>query len=145
MWYSPPMTIQALRSRALEVRDYLRALRTKSGQGMHREAGPDLEEYATFIDWLDDDNFVFLGCREYDIIRREDNEFLQLTPASGLGILSKVEESRYREPVPLDEIPDGLRERVIGGRVFVVTKTNAESTVHCAARMDLRGHQEALG
>ena len=130
---------QALRSRALEVRDYLRALPTKSGQGMHREAGPDLEEYATFIDWLDDDNFVFLGYREYDIIRREDNEFLQLTPASGLGILSKVEESRYREPVPLDEIPDGLRERVIGGRVFVVTKTNAESTVHRAARMDYVG------
>ncbi len=128
-----------LRAKAHEVADYLRDLRAQSAQGFQRGLGEELEEYARFVEWLDDDNFVFLGYREYDIHERDDARFLQLTPGSGLGILRKTHESAYREPVPLDDIPDGLRERVTGGRVFVMTKTNAEATVHRPARMDYLG------
>ena len=130
---------QAMRKQADRVADYLRKLRHASARGLHREMGPELEEFAAFMDWLDDDNFVFLGYREYDILQRDDSAFLQITEGSGLGILSKVEESAYREPIPLDQIPEGLRERVTGGRLVVVTKTNAESTVHRSARLDYVG------
>jgi glutamate dehydrogenase len=128
-----------MRKQTRQVADYLRELRSSSAQGVHREIAPDLEEFATFMDWLDDDNFVFLGYREYDILRTEEGAFLSLTEGSGLGILSKTDESAYREPVPLEQIPEGLRERVTGGRMLVVTKTNAESTVHRSARLDYVG------
>jgi len=64
---------------------------------------------------------------------------LAVIAGSGLGLLRKLENSAYREPVPLEQLPDDLRERVTGGRLFIVTKANAESTVHRARRMDYVG------
>ncbi len=129
----------AMRQRALDLRDYVAGLRKKSAQGYHRTRGEELDEYGAFMEWLDDENFVFLGYREYDIKAVGGVRSLQVTPGSGLGILRKVDDSAYREPVPIADLPEGLRERVTGGRVFVVTKTNAEATVHRPARMDYIG------
>ena len=128
-----------MRQQSEQLRDYLRNLRQVSAQGYYRDRGEELEEYAAFMDWLDDDNFVYLGYREYDIVVKDEVRYLQLTEGSGLGILRKVEGSAYRRPVPLDQISPGLRERVVGGRVLIVTKTNAEATVHRPARMDYIG------
>ena len=108
-------------------------------QGVVHDRREELDEYAAFMRWLEEDNYVFLGYREYDIITRDGAPHLLLTPNSGLGILSKLETSAYTEPVPVSELPEGLRERVTGGRVLTVTKTNAESTVHRPARMDYIG------
>ena len=125
--------------RAHEVAAGLREVRKRTAQGRHRDRGPELEEYAAFLDWLDDDNFVFLGYREYDIFEKGGVRVLQADAASALGILRKVDASAYAEPVPLTDIPEGLRERVTGVRPLLVTKTNAESTVHRPARMDYVG------
>ena len=130
---------QAMREQALDVATYLRELRRPIDASGRAEDSEELEEYATFMEWLDDDNFVFLGYREYDLMDVDGERHLQVDVDSALGILRKVEESAYRDPVPLHEIPQDLRERVIAGRVFTVTKTNAESTVHRAARMDYLG------
>ncbi|HEX7003981.1 MAG TPA: NAD-glutamate dehydrogenase [Trueperaceae bacterium] len=130
---------QLMRDQAARVRDYIRELQDHGGEIALSERDEELEEYAQFMDWLDDDNFIFLGYREYEIFRKGQKSFLQVKSDSGLGILSRAQESAYSEPVPLEQIPDGLRERVIGGRLFTVTKTNAEATVHRAARMDYIG------
>jgi len=130
---------QAMRERALAMREYVAGLRKKSAQGYHRDRGEELEEYGAFMEWLDDENFVFLGYREYDIKAVDEVRSLQVTPDSGLGILRNIGTSAYDEPVPIADLPEGLRERVTGGRVFVVTKTNAEATVHRPARMDYIG------
>jgi glutamate dehydrogenase len=129
----------AMRARAEATRDYLQSIRSRGAQGPFRERGEELEEYASFIDWLLDENFVFLGYREYRILEHQGEPALQLTPGSGLGILRKTDDSGYREPVALRDIPDGLRERVFGAKIVIVTKSNAESTVHRAARMDYIG------
>ena len=128
-----------MREAAQDVAAYLRSLKDAIADSDRDEDPDELEEYATFMEWLDDDNFVFLGYREYDLAPMDGELHLQVDEDSALGILSKLEESAYREPVPVKEIPKGLRERVIGGRVFTVTKTNAESTVHRPARMDYLG------
>ncbi len=130
----------AMQAKAAEVATYLRDLRTLDGEnGPFAERGEELEEYAAFLEWLVDGSFVFLGYREYDIFDADDGRYLRVTPDSGLGVLRKLADSAYREPVPISRIPDGLRERVLGGRIVVVTKTNAESTVHRPARMDYVG------
>ena len=122
-----------LKAKALEVSAYLDHLESTTLPQEERS------EAATFLKWLTDDNYVFLGYREYDILEYQGLPSLQLTPNSGLGIFVKTNDSAYAAPVPLSQIPDGLRERVTGGRILVVTKTNSESTVHRPARMDYIG------
>ncbi len=125
-----------LRDKAGDIAQYLQGL---ADQSQNPERTEELLEYATFIRWLQDDNYVFLGYREYDIFQKENVPHLQMNTSSGLGLLSKTSESAYQQSVPLSDIPEGLRERVTGGRTLVVTKTNAESTVHRPARMDYIG------
>jgi glutamate dehydrogenase len=125
---------QPLKDKAGNIAQYLESLSEKS-----IERKEELLEYAAFLKWLQDDNYVFLGYREYDIFQKDNVAHLQVNTSSGLGLLSKVDESAYQQSVPLSAIPEGLRERVTGGRTLVVTKTNAESTVHRPARMDYIG------
>jgi len=125
----------AMRERAQAVSRYLEGLRERATQPLEAE---ELAEYAEFMSWLVADNFVFLGYREYDLLEVEGVPSLQVTQGSGLGILRKAS-SAYHAPVPLSEIPESLRERVLTGKVLTVTKANAEATVHRRARMDYVG------
>jgi len=111
---------------------------SRRAQGLSGEYADELAEYAAFMHWLSADHFIFLGYREYDVLAQGGVQSLQVTPGSGLGILSK-QSSAYETPTPLSEIPEGLRERVLSGRVLTVTKTNAEATVHRPVRMDYLG------
>ena len=99
----------------------------------------EIAEYRAFMDWLDDDNYIFLGYREYAILDSDGEKSIGTVHGSGLGILRDVGQSGYAEPVPLKLIPPQLRERVTSGRLLVVTKTNAEATVHRPRRMDYVG------
>ena len=108
------------------------------------ERADELAEYAAFMRWLSADHFIFLGYREYDVLEHEGVQSLRVTPGSGLGILDK-HNSAYETPKPLSEIPEGLRERVLSGRVLTVTKTNAEATVHRPVRMDYLGIKKVRG
>ena len=124
----------ALSARAVEVAASLR-----EDAARLPDQAEELTENADFLDWLADDNFVFLGYREYDITEAGGDEYLAITKGSGLGILTDVSRSAYAEPVRISEIKPGLRSRVTGGNPLVVTKTNAESTVHRPVRMDYIG------
>ncbi len=100
------------------------------------------DEYAEIVDllgWLRDGNFVFLGYRGYDLRGEGDAQSVAIEPGSGLGILRDVGSSTYREPVPISTLPGDLRTRVAAGPLLIVTKANAESTVHRRARMDYVG------
>ncbi len=137
----------------LATRDYgaMRARAERLGLELNERAATasgeyadELGEYAAFMHWLGADHFVFLGYREYDVLDYEGVPSLRVTPGSGLGILDKPN-SAYETPKPLSEIPEGLRERVVGGRVLTVTKTNAEATVHRPVRMDYLGVKKVQG
>ncbi len=127
-------------AQARDVVGYLGGLDGARLEAARVLGGTDLTEYADFMRWLEDDNFVFLGYREYDIVAGPAGKpALVLAAGSGLGVLRKVSDSAYREPVALGELPTELRERVTGGRFFLVTKANAEATVHRSRRMDYLG------
>ncbi len=98
-----------------------------------------VEETVTFLEWLLDDNFVFLGYREYEIVEAEGRRAVVVNPDSGLGLLSNEEMSRFTEPVALEDLPDDVRDRYEHSDQLVVSKTNAFSTVHRDARMDYVG------
>jgi glutamate dehydrogenase len=139
-----------MQERSREAVDYLLVLARSGVQpaaGIKAdEVGSDLEdeleEYAEFIRWLLDENFVYLGYREYELKDVGGEPHLQVRRGTGLGILSDDADSRYREPVAVSGLPRQLRQRVVGGRLLVVTKTNSEATVHRARRMDYVGVKE---
>ena len=121
----------------------LRALeRTIEGVAEDARRFPDrraeFEEIGEFLRWLREENFVFLGYRGYEVVPG-DPPLLRVEPESGLGILRQEEHSSWSRGVPLPEVSEPLRRRVIGGPVLIISKTNAEATVHRRARMDYIG------
>ena len=129
----------AMKKQAALIRDSFAGLAGRLHQVSTSDSPADLDEYCDFMDWLVDDNFVFLGYREYEIATHQGARCLQARPDSVQGILRKVKTSSYRKPVPLDEIRADFRDRLISSPLLVVTKSNAESTVHRPVRMDYVG------
>lgn len=127
---------QDMKKQAELVKETLAALRQASTD---ETRAADLAECEAFIDWLRSNNFIFLGYREYDLVEDGGQKCLVMHPNSCLGILRNTELSNYMKPVPLTELSENLRARVINGPLLIVTKTNAEATVHRAVRMDYIG------
>jgi glutamate dehydrogenase len=103
------------------------------------ERAAEYAEIAAFLRWLGDGNFVFLGFRAYDITGNGGAPAVSVEPGSGMGILANPERSAFAHPVPLSELPEGLRDRAVHGPLLIVSKANTESTVHRRARMDYVG------
>ena len=103
------------------------------------ERRAELEEIQAFLRWLRDGAFVFLGYRGYDLVREAPHASVVVEAGSGLGILRDESTSRYSQPVPLDELDPALRSLTEDGPTLIISKTNAESTVHRSARMDYIG------
>ncbi len=100
----------------------------------------EIEEVEEFLRWLRDGAFVFLGYRGYDILDDpQRGRAITVEPGSGLGILRDETASTFSEPVPLETLRPGLRARVAGGPLLIISKTNAPSTVHRRVRMDYIG------
>ena len=99
----------------------------------------ELTEIQVFLRWLRDDAFVFLGYRAYDLRTIEGRREIAVESGSGLGVLRVEATSAYAKAVPLDELDPAFRKRAESGSLLIISKTNAESTVHRRARMDYIG------
>jgi glutamate dehydrogenase len=108
---------------------------TAARAGTARYPRDEVHEVADFLEWLLKGNFVMLGAREYDF----SDGVIHVVEGSGLGILRDETRSQFREGMPLSELPEAVRERVIGGDLLIVAKTNAVSPVHRHDRMDYVG------
>jgi len=98
----------------------------------------DIREVQDFLRWLRN-SFIFLGYRSYAMLDTADGRAVVVEPGSGLGILSREEQSGYVKPVALDALRPELRERVAAEQLLIINKTNAESRVHRRVRMDYVG------
>lgn len=96
----------------------------------------EIDETVAFLEWLREHHFVFLGTRDYAIVEGPDGPALKLVAGSGRGILRDEERSTYAEGMPLSHMSQGLRERIEGGDLLLISKTNRPSRVHRRARMD---------
>ncbi len=104
------------------------------------EVADEQSEIRAFLRWLHDGAFVFLGYRAYDIVAGEGGEpSVLVEPGSGLGVLRNEAESRFATPVPLSRLPTNMRTLAERGPVLIISKSNAEATVHRASRMDYIG------
>jgi glutamate dehydrogenase len=92
-----------------------------------------VEETKAFLAWLNEDNFTFLGYREYDLIDEGDQARLRPIEGSGLGILRGV-------PAKAPKTLTG--KALIVGRepqILLLTKANSASPIHRPAYLDYIG------
>ena len=99
----------------------------------------EVAEVQAFLRWLREGAFVFLGYRAYELVDVEGARSVRLMDGSGLGVLRKEDESAYQTPVALGDLPSGVRTLAEEGPLLIISKTNAESTVHRGVRMDYIG------
>ncbi len=92
-----------------------------------------VDEAKAFLEWLADDNFTFLGYREYDLVEDGDAARLEAIDGSGLGILRGTP---AKAPKTL-----GGRALAVGRepQILLLTKANSPSPVHRPAYLDYIG------
>ncbi len=94
----------------------------------------EVEEGRQFLNWLVDNNFTFLGYREYRLEPQGQKLALVQVPDTGLGILH----GSSKESKPL-LLPSALRKRALAEEFAIITKANSRSTVHRSAYLDYIG------
>ncbi|MFM9048966.1 MAG: NAD-glutamate dehydrogenase [Actinomycetota bacterium] len=95
----------------------------------------EADESAALLGWLADDNFTFLGYREYDLVESPDGDSLIAVEGSGLGILRPTTDAAPALHHLTPEVAAHAREP----RVLVLTTANSRSTIHRPAYLDYVG------
>ncbi len=91
-------TVNDWRAMHAEVNDIISEL----GAAPAPLAEDEISEAKAFLEWIRDDNFTFLGFREYRLERVDGKDYLHMSPESGLGVLRRVTpESLKRSETPL--------------------------------------------
>src|SRR5215469_8399158 len=93
----------------------------------------ELVEVQDFLRWLDDDNFTFLGYREYLFDREAE------PPHAALGVLRDPAYPVFGGLRDLSSLPSDVQDYVRRHELLVVTKSNRRATVHRTAHMDAIG------
>jgi glutamate dehydrogenase len=93
----------------------------------------ELAEVQDFLRWLDDDNFTFLGYREYFFNGAVQPEY------GPLGILRDEAHPVFGGLRDLASLPSDVQDFVRRRELLVITKSNRRGTVHRAAHMDAIG------
>ncbi|HWU24823.1 MAG TPA: NAD-glutamate dehydrogenase, partial [Rhizomicrobium sp.] len=97
-----------------------------------------LGEAVEFLEWLGDNHFTFLGCRDY---RFEDGATASLDPIddSGLGVLSDTGARVIRRSENQTALSAEARSFLLEAEPLIITKANERSAVHRRVHMDYIG------
>lgn len=96
-------------------------------------------EAIAFLEWLRDDNFVFLGMREFRYRGGAETGTLERTDEPGLGILSDPDVLVLRRGNEAVTTTPEIRAFLHGPEPLIVTKANAKSIVHRRIYLDYVG------
>ncbi|MCJ8519847.1 glutamate dehydrogenase [Pseudorhizobium tarimense] len=99
----------------------------------------DRDEALAFLDWLRDDNFTFLGMREYVYSGKGADATVERSKGRGLGILSDPDVLVLRQGKDAVTTTPEILEFLDGPDFLIVTKANVKSVVHRRAYMDYVG------
>ncbi|HIW47542.1 MAG TPA: NAD-glutamate dehydrogenase [Candidatus Yaniella excrementigallinarum] len=113
--------------------DNLKMAATRAAEALRSESpesAQGVEQAAQLLEWMRDDNFVFLGYREYNLATNRDGEqFLDADRETGLGVMR----DRPSRAQPLTELG---QQQIEKPNPLIITKTNSRSRVYRNAYMD---------
>lgn len=122
----------SMRQKAYDVRDQL----VRS----HTVTAAETQEAQTFITWLDNDHFTFLGVRDYKLVGsgagNGTERDLQLVAGSGLGLLRDDNFVAFDGLRDRSNYPPEVRAFLNEPRLLLVTKASRRATVHRPVPMD---------
>ncbi|MFD1330147.1 NAD-glutamate dehydrogenase [Mycoplana ramosa] len=99
----------------------------------------DKDEAIAFLDWLRNDNFTFLGMREYTYSGKGEKALVERGTGKGLGILSDPDVRVLRLGKDAVTTTPEILAFLEGPEFLIVTKANVRSVVHRRAYMDYVG------
>jgi glutamate dehydrogenase len=98
-----------------------------------------VEETIAFLEWLGDDNFTFLGSRQFDLTAVTGEEHFLVRPGSGLGLLRDPGVRVLRRGRQFVEVTPELSEFMTMPEALIVAKANVKARVHRHAYLDYVG------
>ena len=108
----------------------------QSPSGVPAEEAHEVRE---FLRWLHDNQFSFLGFRDYDFKIDKRKSIISVRRKTGLGILRDPRFVLSKELRNLASMPPEVRAFVSRPDLLLVTKTSLTSTVHRPVHMDSIG------
>ena len=103
----------------------------------------EIEECRAFLEWMRDNHFTFLGCRDYsyggDLANGEPD--VAVVPGSGFGIL-RDPNRHVLAPVGSDgsvDLAPIVKQFIRRPELIMITKTSVRGTVHRPVHMDYVG------
>jgi len=104
------------------------------------ENAPDLpskvrKECVDFLKWIDDDHFMFIGSRTYDVVQKGNIASLKVVNGTGLGLLREDGKTVLSRPIA----SVGDESRFNPNAPLIITKANSRSPVHRSGYMDYIG------
>ncbi|HEX4077928.1 MAG TPA: NAD-glutamate dehydrogenase [Rhizomicrobium sp.] len=129
---------------ALAVRDWRRMLARLADtiSGLRQNPPPisreDLDESIAFLEWLGNNHFTFLGCRDYAFVDAEGGR-LEPIAESGLGLLSDTAARVIGRGPDHASLSPEVRAFLAQPEPLIITKTNERTVVHRRVHMDYVG------
>ena len=109
--------------------------------GIEEEESPvdpdEVSEIRAFLQWIEDNNFTFLGYREYDLLTEDGEDVLRSVQDSGLGILRQ--DSQRPASQGFSRLPPDARKLAREPKLLNLTKANSRATVHRPSYLDYVG------
>lgn len=99
----------------------------------------EVVETVHFLEWLVEDNFTFLGMRDYSFEGGSETGDLISVEDGGLGLLSNPDVRVLRRGSDLVTITPEIREFLNKPECLIITKANVKTTVHRRSYMDYIG------
>ena len=120
---------QYMRSQVLDLINELKLRMTSKNAG-------ELTEAQDFLQWAHDNNFTFLGYREYDFKGTGSKAKVGVNPKSGMGVLRDPKRIVLKELRHMEVMPREVRAFIRRSDPVVISKADVRSTVHRTVMMD---------
>jgi len=104
----------------------------KNAPGLSEEVR---KECVKFLKWVDDDQFMFIGSRSYDIVQKDNLATLKVVDGTGLGLLREDGKTVLSRAITTT----GGESRFDPNAPLIVTKANSRSPMHRSGYMDYIG------
>ncbi len=120
-----------------QMRDKLNSIRQEMASVPVPTEYNSKEEVLDFLEWVGDENFIFMGFREYRFDGLGEDAELYSVGGSGLGVLRGLSEDSLSQS--FHRLPRELKGMLSLPRAILLSKSRHESPVHRPVYMDFLG------
>lgn len=97
----------------------------------------EVEETQSFLKWLEDHHFTFIGIQDYELVQENKEILLKAIPGTGCGILRDEFKKTNRQHVA--SIAPQAHELMVSSQILIMSKTDTLSCIHRDTYMDYIG------